>query len=124
MVRIILADDDPGMRDVFQLILKRAGYDVTIYPNGETLMENNFPMPDLFILDKQLSGISGLEVCRFLKNQDVSKNIPVIIISASPYVKQNVDASGADDFIEKPFKTKELIQVMGKHLNKKQLDTI
>jgi DNA-binding response OmpR family regulator len=121
MVRIILADDDPGMRDVFEVILKRAGYDVTIYASGERLMEEDFSMPDLFILDKQLSGVSGLDVCRFLKDQDTSKHIPVIIISASPYVKNMVDESGADDFIEKPFKTKELIELMEKHLDKKQL---
>jgi DNA-binding response OmpR family regulator len=118
MKQIIIADDDPGIRDIFQLILKRAGYNVTIYSNGEVLMENDFETPDLFILDKQLSGVSGLEVCRFLKNQESTKDIPVIMISASPYVKKNVDESGADDFIEKPFKSKELISLMEKHLNR------
>jgi len=119
MKQIILADDDPAIRDAFELILKRAGYHVTIFANGELLMENNFSVPDLFILDKQLSGVNGLEVCRYLKGQDATRHVPVIIISASPYVKQNVDESGADDFIEKPFRTKELIDLMGKHLNKK-----
>jgi DNA-binding response OmpR family regulator len=118
MKRIIIADDDPGIRDVFPLILKRAGYSVTVYSNGEVLMGNHFELPDLFILDRQLSGVDGLEVCRFLKNQESTKNIPVIMISASPYAKGNVDEAGADDFIEKPFKTKELINVMEKHLNK------
>ncbi len=118
MKHIIIADDDPGIRDIFQLILKRAGYDVTVYPNGEALMENAFELPDLFILDKQLSGVDGLEVCRFLKNQEVTKDIPVIIISASPYAQKKVDEAGADDFIEKPFKTKTLIEMMKKHLNK------
>src|SRR5215469_15844482 len=103
MKQIIIADDDPGIRDIFQLILKRAGYGVTVYANGEVLMDNDFELPDLFILDKQLSGVNGLEVCRFLKNQESTKNIPVIMISASPYIKGNVDEAGADDFIEKPF---------------------
>src|SRR5262245_8039248 len=114
MKQIIIADDDPGIRDIFQLILKRAGYDVTVYPNGEALMKNAFNPPDLFILDKQLSGVDGLEVCRFLKSQDSTKNIPVIMISASPYAKKNADESGADEFIEKPFRTKTLIELMEK----------
>jgi DNA-binding response OmpR family regulator len=118
MKQIIIADDDPGIRDIFQLILKRAGYGVTVYSNGEVLMENEFETPDLFILDKQLSGVNGLEVCRFLKNQVSTKDVPVIIISASPYIKQSMDTSGADDFIEKPFTIKALIELMEKHLNK------
>jgi DNA-binding response OmpR family regulator len=116
MKQIIIADDDAGLRDIFQLILKRAGYGVTLFPNGESLLNNGFVLPDLFILDKQLSGMDGYEVCRFLKQQDSTKNIPVIIISASPYIKEKVDDAGADDFIEKPFRTKTLIEVMEKHL--------
>jgi len=118
MKQIIIADDDPGIRDIFELILKRAGYSVTIYSNGEALMTDEFELPDLFILDKQLSGVDGLQVCQYLKTHDVTKNIPVILISASPYVEKLANEAGADDFIEKPFKTKALIELMEKHLNK------
>jgi len=118
MKQIIIADDDPGIRDVFQLILKRAGYNVTIYSNGEALMTDQFELPDLFILDKQLSGVDGLQVCQYLKTHDVTKNIPVILISANPYVEKLANEAGADDFIEKPFKTKALIELMEKHLNR------
>jgi CheY-like chemotaxis protein len=118
MKQIIVADDDASMRDIFQLILKRAGYTVTSYSDGEILMGNNFELPDLFILDKQLSGIDGLDVCRFLKNQESTKKIPVIIISASPYVATLASEAGADDFIEKPFKTKDLLAMAEKYINK------
>ena len=118
MRQIIIADDDPGIRDIFQLILKRAGYGVTIYSNGEVLLNNEFELPDLFLLDKQLSGIDGLEVCRYLKNNEATKNIPVILMSASPYAGKVAGEAGADDFIEKPFKTKALIELMEKYLNK------
>lgn len=117
MNRIIIADDDQGMRDIFQIILKRAGYLVTLYSEGDILLTNDFELPDLFILDKQLSGLDGLDVCRFLKSQESTKNIPVIIISASPYVAQLATAAGADDFIEKPFKTKELLAMAEKYIN-------
>lgn len=118
MKQIIIADDDPGIRDIFQIILKRAGYGVTLYSNGELLMNNEFELPDLFIVDKQLSGIDGLEVCRFLKSQESTKNIPLIMISASPYILDSATNAGANDFIEKPFKTKALIELLEKYLGR------
>lgn len=118
MKQIIVADDDPAIRDVFQLILERAGYSVTTYPNGEVLMGNEFELPDLFILDKQLSGADGLQVCRYLKDNLLTQNVPVIIISASPYVANFAAEAGADDFVEKPFRTKQLLELISKHLNK------
>jgi DNA-binding response OmpR family regulator len=118
MKHIIITDDDASMRDIFQLILQRAGYIVTCYSDGEILLSNRFELPDLFILDKQLSGVDGLDICRFLKSQESTKNVPIIIISASPYVAQLANEAGADDFIEKPFKTKELLAMAEKYINK------
>jgi CheY-like chemotaxis protein len=118
MKHIILADDDPAMRDVFQIIFQRSGYAVTIYANGEALMKNEIELPDIFILDKQLSGVDGFDVCRHLKNQELTKNIPVLITSASPYVAEAAIKAGADAFIEKPFKMKELINLVEKTLSK------
>ena len=118
MKHIIIADDDQSMRDIFELIFKRAGYIITIYSGGEVLLSNEFTVPDLFILDKQLSGVDGLDVCRFLKAQELTKTIPVIIISASPYVEKFAADAGADAFIEKPFKTKELLAMAEKYITK------
>jgi DNA-binding response OmpR family regulator len=118
MKQILILDDDAGIRDIFRLILQRAGYKVTLYANGDMLMGNEFELPDLFIIDKQLSGIDGLEICRFLKAQLSTKNIPVIIVSASPYIGASAAEAGADAFIEKPFKTKALVELMEYHLNK------
>ncbi|MBV9962871.1 MAG: response regulator [Parafilimonas sp.] len=118
MKQIIVADDDPAIRDIFQILLKRAGYAVTLYSNGDLLLNGKFEAPDLFILDKQLSGVDGIEVCQYLKHKDSTKNIPVIIVSASPYIAEAARVAGADDFLEKPFGTKALIELMEKHLNK------
>jgi len=84
MKQIIIADDDPGVRDVFGLILTQAGYFVTLYSSGEVLLNNQFTPPNLFIIDKQLSGVDGLEVCKFLKQNQGTKDIPVLMTSASP----------------------------------------
>ena len=119
MHQIIIADDDGSMRDIFQLILKRAGYDVTSFSDGELLLENKFELPDLFILDKQLSGVDGLDVCRFLKGQESTKDIPVIIVSASPNLDDQAKQAGADDFLEKPFRMSFLLDLLKKYLPEK-----
>jgi CheY-like chemotaxis protein len=60
--------------------------------------------------------MDGFDICRFLKQQDATKNIPVIMISASAYIKEKVEEAGADDYIEKPFRAKTLIEMMEKYL--------
>ena len=118
MKRIFCADDDPGMREVFPLIFSRAGYDITMFPNGEELLQNNLTPPDLFLLDKQLSGINGIEICRFLKNNPQTRNIPVIMVSASRDLEHQSASAGADDYIEKPFKLDQLLSVAKKYLSR------
>ena len=116
MKKILCADDDPSLQDVFPLIFGRAGYEVTMVSNGEQLLENEFEIPDLFLLDKQLSGVDGMEICRFLKSQDSTHNIPVIIVSASPNLDQQAKAAGADGFIEKPFQMKFMLDLLKKYI--------
>ena len=118
MKKILVTEDDPGLQDIYRIILERAGYSVTMYSNGNDLLQNNFDLPDLFLLDKQLSGTDGLEICKFLKSQPVTQNIPVIIISATVGIQKLVNAVGADAFIEKPFEKKYLLQVLEEHLQK------
>jgi DNA-binding response OmpR family regulator len=116
MKRIIIAEDDPGIQDIVSLILGRAGYEVIIYHNGEPLLKNEFEIPDLFILDKQLSSVDGLDVCRFLKKQDSTKDIPVIMLSASPTIDKLAKIAGADDALEKPFRMHDLREMILKYL--------
>jgi DNA-binding response OmpR family regulator len=81
------------------------------------LMTNGFDLPDLFLLDRQLSGVDGLDVCRFLKSQEETKHIPVIIISATSNVVRHALQAGADDVIEKPFLIAELRKMIARHLS-------
>jgi DNA-binding response OmpR family regulator len=113
---LIIADDDPGIQDVFQLIFERAGYHIQIFSSGGELMNNYFELPDAFILDKQLSGIDGLDICRFLKSQERTKNVPVIMLSANPAIGQGAEEAGADDYLEKPFKIHDLLAMINKHV--------
>ena len=115
MKRIILAEDDPGIQDSIQMILEREGYEVTIYANGEDLLNKRFEAPDLFILDRQLSGVDGLDICKFLKKETDTSQIPVIILSASPQIGPMAKKVGADDFLEKPFTIDNLRKLVAKH---------
>jgi CheY-like chemotaxis protein len=113
---IVIADDDPGIQEVFQLIFKRAEYHVTIYSDAGPLMRLEFENADLFLLDKQLSGVDGIDVCRFLKRHPLTKNIPVIMISANPGIIELAKDCRADDVIEKPFSVKVLLDKVAKQL--------
>jgi DNA-binding response OmpR family regulator len=110
--KIVVAEDDSGIRDAFLLTLTRAGYQVALYADGEPLMTHPFEVPDLFIIDRQLSGVDGLDVCQHLKQSPATVNIPVIITSASPYVAGLASRMGADAFLEKPFGTKQLVALV------------
>ncbi|MBE7169144.1 MAG: response regulator [Williamsia sp.] len=115
MKNVIIADDDPGIQDVLQHILKRWGYEAVIYSNAEPLLNNQFTEPDIFIIDKQLQDADGLDVCRFLKSRDMAPHTPVIIFSASSRVNDQAFAAGADDFLEKPFQIRALLDIIEKH---------
>ena len=112
--RILITDDDDGVQDIFKLIFEKAGYEVAIYGDAVSIFENKYKCPDLFLLDRQLSGYDGLKLCTFLKGQPATKNIPVIIVSATSGVGKLAMRAGADDFIEKPFQIKDLLQKVEK----------
>ena len=116
MKHVLIADDDPGIQDVLGIILKGAGYKATIISNADAIFNNEFIEPDIFIIDKQLSNIDGLEVCRFLKNRKEFSHTPVILFSAGGNLQEIAKAAGADDFLEKPFLLETLLQLIEKHI--------
>jgi CheY-like chemotaxis protein len=108
MQKIIVVDDDPAIQDAFRLIFNETKFEVTIFSDGSPLLNNSFELPDIFIIDKQLSGVDGLDICRFLKQHPETKNVPVLILSASPGIGQLANGAGADEVLEKPFRIKAL----------------
>jgi DNA-binding response OmpR family regulator len=112
MKHIIIVDDDPAILDAFGLIFNAGEYRITVFSNGAPMFNNAFDIPDLFILDKQLSGVDGLDVCRFLKSQQQTMHIPVIMLSASLHLQKNAMAAGADAVLEKPFKIQALREMV------------
>jgi CheY-like chemotaxis protein len=121
---ILLADDDEGIRDILQILLGREGYKLDQRAGGEDLLTGNFELPDLFLIDKQLSGINGLDVCRHLKNNPATRDIPVIMISASPDIAELSKQACADDYLEKPFDINALLEMIKVLLKKTSVNDI
>jgi len=115
--RILIADDDPGLRDIFQIILEKAGYDLEIKEDANEIFQNKFTIPDVFLVDKLLSGINGLDICQYLKNDERTSHIPVIMVSATPDIGVAAAKAGADDFIEKPFDVTHLLKVIERNIS-------
>jgi CheY-like chemotaxis protein len=108
--RITLADDDPGILDAVGMMLEMEGYEVNATLNGNTVLNFQNPLPDVYILDIWMSGSDGRELCKKLKTEELTKNIPVILISASNDLKRSAETAGADDFLAKPFEIDNLLQ--------------
>lgn len=115
--KILVTDDDPSLQDMFRLILEKAGYEVTVLSNGSDILQNHYETPDLFLLDKQLSDVDGLDICKHLKSQKNTKDIPVIMISATVGIGPTAKEAGADAFIEKPFEKEHLLQVVEEYIH-------
>ena len=117
--KIVVVDDDPDILDALQMTLEYEGYEVTTTEKGEyaeNLPNTNENLPDLIILDVLLSGKDGRTICQKLKNQQETRHIPVIMISAHPNAKQSVKDVGADDFLAKPFDVDELLAMVSRYL--------
>jgi len=108
--KIMIADDDPGIVDAVEMLLEFEGYEVTSTVDGATVLDMKEELPDLLLLDIWMSGEDGRDICKKLKLTPATKNIPVIMISASRDIKQSAMESGADDFLAKPFEMNDLLQ--------------
>jgi DNA-binding response OmpR family regulator len=121
--RVMIADDDHAIVDAVMAMLEFGGYDVGFTYNGATILEMKEDLPDLILLDIWMSGTDGRDVCKLLKQQESTKNIPVIMISASTDLEKSAKDAGANDFLEKPFDMDELFEKIDKHLNPASSDS-
>ena len=105
---VVVVEDDESIREALTLILQMEGYNVTQYTDGLKLINNFEIIPDIYLIDRLLSGIDGLDLCKHIKNNDKTAHVPVIILSATPGLENMSRNAGASGFIEKPF-TKKLL---------------
>jgi DNA-binding response OmpR family regulator len=110
--KILVIEDEPDLLEVVQYNLEREGHKVIVCRNGEQgLSRIRTEDPDLVILDLMLPGMDGVEVCRQVKTDPVTRNIPVIMVTAKSEESDIVLGLGigADDYITKPFSPRELV---------------
>lgn len=110
--KILVVEDNPDILELVAYNLEAQGYEVTRAMTGENgLSQASRVGPDLVILDVMLPGINGLDVCRKLKQQEATRAIPVILLTAKSEDTDIISGLelGADDYITKPFSPKVLI---------------
>ena len=107
--KILVVDDDPSISDMLTLVLETEGFDpVPVMDGNEAVPAFREHQPDLILLDLMLPGMNGVDICREIRQES---SVPIVMLTAKT---DTVDVvlgleSGADDYITKPFKPKELV---------------
>jgi two-component system phosphate regulon response regulator PhoB/two-component system alkaline phosphatase synthesis response regulator PhoP len=109
---VAIIDDEPDIVELVSLHLKRAGFRVEGFFDGETFldfMENS--IPDLVILDLMLPDTDGFDICKYMKKKNEYASIPLIMLTAKGDETDKILGLelGADDYVTKPFSVKELV---------------
>lgn len=110
--KIVVIEDEPDIQDVLEYNLRREGFEVRTADTGtEGLRAVAAERPDLVLLDLMIPEVDGLDVCRTLKNEPDTKDIPIIMVTAKSEESDVVLGLGlgADDYVQKPFSPRELV---------------
>jgi two-component system phosphate regulon response regulator OmpR len=110
LVKILVVDDDPALRQLLADYLNRHGYDTLLAPDASDLpLRIQRYSPDLIVLDRMMPGGDGAQACRQLRQQ--GEDIPVILLTARDETVDRVIGleAGADDYLGKPFDPRELL---------------
>lgn len=107
--KILVVDDDPAISEMLTIVLSAEGFDTVAVTDGALAVETaQREHPDLILLDLMLPGMNGIDICRAIRQESA---VPIIMLTAKT---DTVDVvlgleSGADDYVNKPFKAKELV---------------
>jgi phosphate regulon transcriptional regulator PhoB len=110
--KILAVDDEQDILELLSYNLSKDGFEVITAADGEDalkkIMEKNV---DLVLLDLMLPGMSGIDICRILRNDSQTKNLPIIMLTAKTEEVDRIIGLeiGADDYISKPFSPRELV---------------
>lgn len=108
---VLVIDDDQDFQTILKVSLNKSGFKVRSLFNGEiTSTIKETPIPDVILLDVDLPYANGVEVGKQLKANALTKDIPVIMVSANPFVDELSREVGAADYVQKPFMLQTLLQ--------------
>jgi two-component system phosphate regulon response regulator PhoB len=122
--KILVIEDERSLVEVLSCNLEREGFEVlTAYDGQEGLRQAQLKLPDLVVLDLMLPNKPGLEVCHELRMGQRTREIPIIMVTAKAEESDELVgfATGADDYVTKPYSMKVLIQRIKKELRRRQL---
>jgi two-component system phosphate regulon response regulator PhoB len=109
---ILLVEDEPGIQELLKFNLAQAGHAVTTTGDAEAALKFlKSTLPDVILLDWMLPGMSGIDLCRRLRNDERYAPIPIIMLTARGEERDKVLGldTGADDYLTKPFSPRELV---------------
>lgn len=121
-IKVLVVDDEPNVSKTLTLLLEARGYAVDVAETGEIAFQKALDRPDIILLDLVLPDISGFDVCRRLREQKATKDIPIIILSVRHMYEDKIEGLylGADDYLTKPFEYEELFARMEVVLRRRQ----
>lgn len=122
-LKILVVDDEPDVVRLIEFNLKAAGYDVITAEDGaEALQRARSASPDLIVLDLMLPEVEGLEVCKLLRRDPATAQVPIIILTAKAAEVDRILGLelGADDYVTKPFSPRELVLRVKKRLQRRE----
>ena len=118
MKRILVVDDNSDILDVVRIFLESNGFEVFTINNGDNILNDVVNhSPQIILLDVYLRGSNGVEICNHLKSNASTRHIPIIMFSAQTTDYLILRKCAADDFIEKPFDEKILVEKINHLLN-------
>ncbi len=113
MARILIAEDEPDIRELVAFTLRFAGHEVVTTSNGEEAYQKAQDMiPDLIMMDVRMPRMTGYDACRAMKQIPALKDIPVVFLSAKGQeaeIQSGLEA-GAEDYLLKPFAPDQLVE--------------
>ena len=113
MARILIAEDEPDIRELVAFTLRFAGHEVTTTMNGEEAYNTAQDMiPDLIMMDVRMPRMTGYDACRAMKQIPALKDIPVVFLSAKGQdseIQTGLEA-GAEEYLLKPFAPDQLVE--------------
>ncbi len=122
--RILIVDDEPDVTELLKYKLEQEGHRCQIVNNPLAFVSvaRDFN-PNLILLDIMMPELNGLQLCKMVRSDPKMNEVPIIFLTARGEVEDRIKGleSGADDYVAKPFNTKELLLRVGKILNRSQL---
>jgi CheY-like chemotaxis protein len=115
MPKVLVVDDDPDLAAICSLILEGEGYETSVANNGVDAYDKVIATRvDVVLLDVMMPVMAGLTVCRLLKSDPETEQLPVIVMSASEKLREQARVAQADAVIAKPFNIDDLVLAVNK----------